>query len=490
MPAAKKKDKKTKSQPWRENIEALVMAVAVAILFKYFILEISKIPSGSMQPTLMGSPTTGIYDRIVVDKLSMRFRDPERFEIVVFKHPLEQSRIMVKRLVGMPGEDFRIEYGDLWTRAHADEPWNILRRPESIMEGAWRRLDFEDVPSNSSSWQASRDTRDWRISGRSILARGPGSAGFRTTQGSVRDLYTDGYHDSVRAEISNEHGSSGRHPVGDLRLSGEVSAQAGAERIDLTLKEGMLRYVFSLPVAGAAGDSKPSISVLGPGRSDSQTYTAAEDFALEVDQSTRFCVENLDDHLALRVEGELLLELDVQPVANQAGSVELAVEGKGAAFEDLQVYRDVYYYYPDRDNPRNVAGDPWVVTIPEGNYLMLGDNTQDSADSRDWNFKSYTWTQDGKSLERKGNYRAGFNQPNPRTALVGGLPGKSFRDEFGELHWFAEDAISDEFPRRGNLPEDPSPAPLVPRELIIGRALSVFWPLIPSRSMWRFGWLH
>ena len=41
---------------WRENIEALVMAIVVALLFKYFVLEISKIPSGSMQPTLMGNP--------------------------------------------------------------------------------------------------------------------------------------------------------------------------------------------------------------------------------------------------------------------------------------------------------------------------------------------------------------------------------------------------------------------------------------------------
>src|SRR5262245_25286422 len=94
---------------WRENIEALVMAIVVALLFKYFVLEISKIPSGSMQPTLMGNPETGVFDRTLVDKLAYQFRDPRRFEIVVFKHPLERSRIMVKRLVGMPGEELKIE---------------------------------------------------------------------------------------------------------------------------------------------------------------------------------------------------------------------------------------------------------------------------------------------------------------------------------------------------------------------------------------------
>ena len=116
------------------------MAIVVALLFKYFVLEISKIPSGSMQPTLMGNPETGVFDRTVVDKLSFRFRDPERFEIVVFKHPLERSRIMVKRLVGMPGEELKIERGDLWTRPGPDDPWRILRRPAAVQREMWRSL--------------------------------------------------------------------------------------------------------------------------------------------------------------------------------------------------------------------------------------------------------------------------------------------------------------------------------------------------------------
>ena len=125
---------------WRENIEALTMAIVVALLFKYFVLEISKIPSGSMQPTLMGNPETGVFDRTLVDKLSFQFRDPERFEIVVFKHPLEQSRVMVKRLVGMPGEDLRVANGDLWTRANQKEPWRILRRPPAVVREMLRPL--------------------------------------------------------------------------------------------------------------------------------------------------------------------------------------------------------------------------------------------------------------------------------------------------------------------------------------------------------------
>src|SRR5262249_34807597 len=154
-----------KPQRWRENVEALTMAIVVALLFKYFVLEISKIPSGSMQPTLMGSPEAEVYDRTIVDKLSFTFRDPERFEIVVFKHPLERSRIMVKRLVGMPGEELMIAHGDLFVRANESEQFHILRRPPSVQREMWRALHSD---GKHPDWSVVRGGKDWRVSADAI----------------------------------------------------------------------------------------------------------------------------------------------------------------------------------------------------------------------------------------------------------------------------------------------------------------------------------
>ena len=87
--------------PWRDNIEAMTVAIIMAVVLKYFIVEAYKIPTGSMQPTLMGQPFDqnrdgrvdgGVFDRILVDKLSYHFRDPERWEIAVFRYPLEELR--------------------------------------------------------------------------------------------------------------------------------------------------------------------------------------------------------------------------------------------------------------------------------------------------------------------------------------------------------------------------------------------------------------
>ena len=183
---------------WRENLEALTMAIVVALLFKYFILEISKIPSGSMQPTLMGNPETSVFDRTVVDKLSFRFRDPERFEIVVFKHPLERSRIMVKRLVGMPDEQLKVEYGDLWVRTHEAEPWRHLRRPPAVQREMWRELRRG---SRGADWSVVRGGKDWQISKDAIVARGDGAARFREGDGPIRDVYRDGYPEALADKI-------------------------------------------------------------------------------------------------------------------------------------------------------------------------------------------------------------------------------------------------------------------------------------------------
>jgi len=52
-------------------------------------------------------------DKIFVDKLSYRFRPPERGDIIVFKYPLDRKKDFVKRLAGLPGETLEIRKGVL-----------------------------------------------------------------------------------------------------------------------------------------------------------------------------------------------------------------------------------------------------------------------------------------------------------------------------------------------------------------------------------------
>jgi signal peptidase I len=79
----------------------LVAVVLGTVVLRTFVVQSFYIPSGSMLPTLQ------IGDRIIVDKLSYRFHDPSRGDIVVFaRPPLEDQAYtdLVKRVVGLPGE--------------------------------------------------------------------------------------------------------------------------------------------------------------------------------------------------------------------------------------------------------------------------------------------------------------------------------------------------------------------------------------------------
>ena len=464
-------------QPWRENVEALIVAISVALLFKYFILEISKIPSGSMQPTLMGSPQTQVFDRVLVDKLSMRMRDPERFEIIVFKHPIEHSRIMVKRLVGMPGEELRVFNGDLWTRPLSSDgetasEWKLLRRPEVIQESAWRSIDRLDP--KLSSWKQVLGDSSWRFHGRDVQASGPGRMRFRADSDSIRDGYTDGYPDALRDSIQPQDPRMlrGISDVGDLRVSADLTAAPELEAAVVLLTEDVFAYEFTLPGPAATPDARPSIEVRERGKVVT-TLVAEAPFALDAGRSVHFAAWNLDDRLGFQIGEQEALSVDVSAVSSQRSSVFLELKGGGGSLEDLQVERDIYYLAPN--------GRSWTVEIPEGHYVVLGDNTQDSADSRDW--RAQTWTlrdADGSTFEVTGNFRDRGENPT-RVKGPDGRRLTRFRDRYGEIYWFPSDQGEAHLPYH---------SPLVPRELIQGRAVATFWPLKPWKKIWRLGWLH
>ena len=110
--------KKVKSV-FREYAEAIFIALLLALFIRTFILQAFKIPSGSMEKTLL------IGDHILVSKfaygihipneipfLDIKLFDdiilsqevPKRGEIIVFKYPKNESRDFIKRVVGIPGD--------------------------------------------------------------------------------------------------------------------------------------------------------------------------------------------------------------------------------------------------------------------------------------------------------------------------------------------------------------------------------------------------
>lgn len=470
-------------RPWRDNVEAVTMAIIVAVMLKYFIIEAYKIPTGSMQPTLMGSPSTGIFDRILVDKLSYHYRDPERFEVAVFKYPLDRSMNYIKRIVGVGPEWLRIQNGDLWRsdRPQNDPPryetdWAILPRPKNVQGDTWKALD-EGAPGRLQ-WRRLGDASSWDVSEDRIVAKGNGSLRLPDASSFMDDFY-DGYPREVREELRIRRGiPSANNPVGDLRFEAQITAKGECQEVSLELREGSRVYSFKLPGPAAPLDQTAVILASDLSRSARSPLSRdreaklEEPWRLRAGSSVGVAVQNLDDRLALEIDGEEILSIEIPAATDQTSNLHVRVAGGEVEFDEVEVYRDIFYL-SDR-----VKVSRWYVE--EDHYVMLGDNTQDSSDSREWTLARYHLPSVDGVVE--GNYRG--EEENPRR-VPGGEQGTMFffRDEWGTLR----SCLDSE--RRNAVPTNQLRSQ-VPREMITGRALIVFWPLKPSLKLWRLKWIR
>ena len=87
----------------------LLGVLLFTFLLVKFVVQRTEILSGSMQPTLYKG------ESYLVDKISYRFKEPQRFDIVTFKYKYAEKTYYVKRIIGLPGETIFIdEYGTIY----------------------------------------------------------------------------------------------------------------------------------------------------------------------------------------------------------------------------------------------------------------------------------------------------------------------------------------------------------------------------------------
>jgi signal peptidase I len=98
----------------RENIEAILVAIVIALFIRTFVVQAFKIPSGSMKQTLQ------IGDHILVNKFIygikipylrktiVPLKKPRRGDIIVFKYPVDPDKDFIKRVIGIPGDEIQI----------------------------------------------------------------------------------------------------------------------------------------------------------------------------------------------------------------------------------------------------------------------------------------------------------------------------------------------------------------------------------------------
>jgi signal peptidase I len=99
----------------REYVEAIVVALLLALVLRAYVIEAFKIPSGSMIPTLV------VGDHLLVNKLVygidlpfvedkvLVYRNPRLYDIIVFKYPKDPDKNFIKRVIGIEGDKLEIK---------------------------------------------------------------------------------------------------------------------------------------------------------------------------------------------------------------------------------------------------------------------------------------------------------------------------------------------------------------------------------------------
>lgn len=114
--------------PWTEALKTIALSAVLAFGIRSFVAEARYIPSGSMLPTLQ------INDRLIIDKISYNFRNPERGDIIVFSptDALKQQNFkdaFIKRLIGLPGDKVEVKDGKVFLNNQPLKENYIEERP-------------------------------------------------------------------------------------------------------------------------------------------------------------------------------------------------------------------------------------------------------------------------------------------------------------------------------------------------------------------------
>lgn len=431
------------SRGMRETIESIAIALALAFLFKTFQAEAFMIPTGSMAPTLMGrhkdvvcekcgfrytasgsdeadrngyvKPDPGYQvvactcpmcrytmsvdplaeenqgraadlsysgDRIWVSKVPYQFSDPRRFDVIVFRYPLEAETYYIKRLAGLPGETIKIFHGDLFVKRPGDEDFSIVRKPpekllamamdvhdsdyvsQELLErdwpARWQRVPLYEGPGG---WEIAEDTRSYYTDG---SARRPVWIRYEHTVPSEVNwqenrwppeydprpqLITDFYAFNarrLRREPWPSPGTLGMHWVGDLILDCELEIRGDSGTVLFDLVKAGRHFGCSIDVA--TGRAQLSID-------DRSNWQPAGATPIRGAGTHRVQFANADRQLLLWIDGELIsfdqatsyeMAGNDRPQASRRDPGDLAPLGigtDGAALEvrRLRVLRDIYY---------------------------------------------------------------------------------------------------------------------------------------------------
>lgn len=139
-----------------DYVKMIIFVIVFVLIVNNFIIINAKIPSESMENTIM----TG--DQIFGNRLAYLAKDPQRYDVVIFKYPDNESQLFIKRIIGLPGETVEIIDGKVYIDdaktplddSFIPEPMVGDYGPYTVPEGSYFMLgDNRNYSKDSRYWK-------------------------------------------------------------------------------------------------------------------------------------------------------------------------------------------------------------------------------------------------------------------------------------------------------------------------------------------------
>lgn len=423
------------------TFEWLITAFILAFVFRAFVLEAFRIPTGSMAETLKGDhfrlrcsqcgfeydlnfsaeyyarrraqtrsgkfrlapsprcPSCGYFeepntamiksngDRILVLKCIYQFIEPKRWDVVVFKNPINPYENYIKRMIALPGETLQIVDGDIYINAQ------LARKPAKVQREMWMMIynnDYQPVHPdeprfNGRSWrQPFTNTKDskWNLDKSTVF----------TLDSPIAQMNTL-YYDSDKGNdfrASYAYGNPNFYKnlpfCSDLMMKFDVRPTDAPEVIGIGLAKHRIIYKAYI-------DSECNMVIEKITPDKTLTVLAKKQIQpLADDRSTPIKFANVDRQLIFEAGREkLVFDLGLgRDDATSNGRIrpEAFIFGSGTlSLSHIALYRDTYYLSASQGPGRRPilrASNDEPFTLDANQYFVLGDNSPDSLDSRWW----------------------------------------------------------------------------------------------------------
>ncbi len=165
----------------KEVAQTLLVSFGIFLIVYIFLIQPHRVKGESMFPTFVDG------ELLLTEKVSYRFSQPQRGDVVVFEAPVGHNIDFIKRIIGLPGEQISVQDGSIFINGKKlDEPYLNVESPGDMQKTLGKNEYFvmgDNRPSSSDSRVFGPITED-KIQGRVFFVywpifRGKSSDGMR-----------------------------------------------------------------------------------------------------------------------------------------------------------------------------------------------------------------------------------------------------------------------------------------------------------------------